>query len=598
MAGCGKAIVVGSGAGGAVMAMELAGAGWDVVILEKGSNYYTGLGSAQGPQRTLFSNDEVKDKLRYFEQPDPIAFPRTFRADASGPATYVGPLNDLPVTVGGGTVHWDAKTPRFWDIDFKGLSMLGPFPGADMADWPFSYGDLAPYYDEVEALIGVAGAVGQMPANTLAHAPHHRDFPMPPGPQQRSSSLIAEGCRTLGLHPYPFPMAINSQPYDGRATCNNCGFCSGYGCPILARVGALAPLQRAMRTGRVDLRTESMAVRVHHSGTRATAVSYLSADGTMHTESADLVVLAASAIETTRLALLSGLPDRSGRLGRRLMFHSFTLGFGIFLHERVHAYRGRSSTVCMEDWADPDYTGARVAAKAAGLPYIRGGLCECGGSQEPVAEGTFYQLILSLLQPQKPFGATFKQLMRTSLLRDRLSGMQMIGTDLPYMTNTVDLDPKVKDMFGVPAPRITYSLGNHENVASLFYIPIMTAVLKAAGADLSAAIPGSTQSFTPGSSMPDTKHIMGGMQMGTSPSNSVTDPYGRIHGFDNLVVADGSVFVTSGAQHPTNTLMAGALRSARNLVGASAASCAAPTGAPNQPPIPAGAPDTGGGGAA
>jgi len=560
-----KAIIVGSGAGGSVVAMELAEAGWDVVIFEKGSNYFTNL-DGDGPIGTTFSNDELKALYRYFEQPDPLAYPRTFRQNASQNASYVGPVNDLPVTVGGGTVHWDAKVPRFWDIDFKGLSMLGPQPGADMADWPFEYSEIAPYYDEIEALIGTQGDLGLMPAATLAHAPRSTPYAMPPGAQQRSSTLIAQGAKRLGLHPYPFPMAINSVEHDGRPACNNCGFCSDYGCPIAARVGALAPLRRALRTGRVHLRPETTVTKVEYTGRRATGVSYLDPQGQAGGESADLVVLAASAIESARLALLSDLPDESGRVGKRLMFHNFIDGFGIYLDQRVHAYRGRSTTQCMEDYADPDFPGARAAARLAGLPYLRGGLCELGGSQQPIAEGKFYQEVLSLL-PVILFGSVFKDLMRSSILRDRLAGVNFIGTDLPYLSNNVTLDPNVTDLNGQPVPRITYSPGKHEKVAQTFYVPHITAMIAAAGATLFAAVPDTLERQVGGGTPPDTKHVMGGMQMGVSAKTSVTDPDGRLHAMDNVYAADGGVFVTSGAQNPTNTLMAVALRTARGLTG-------------------------------
>jgi choline dehydrogenase-like flavoprotein len=561
-----KAIVVGSGAGGSVVAMELAESGWDVVIFEKGSNYFTNLeGDLDGG--TTFSNDELKALYRYFEQPDPIAYPRTFRESASQAASYVGPVNDLPVTVGGGTTHWDAKVPRFWDIDFKGLSLLGPQPGADMADWPFEYSDIAPYYDEIEALLGTQGDVGSIPALVQKHAPRSRPYPMPPGAQQRSSILVAKGAKRLGLHPFPFPSAINSVPHDGRPACNNCGFCADYGCPIAARVGALAPLRLALGTGRVQLRPETTVTKVEFSGRRATGVSYLDPQGNAGGESADLVVLAASAIESARLALLSGLSDASGRVGKRLMFHNFIDGFGIYLDQRVHAYRGRSITQCMEDFANPDFPGARAAARLAGLPYIRGGLCELGGSQGPIAEGKFYQEILGFLPGVQLFGHPFKDLMRTSILRDRLAGVDFIGTDLPYLSNNVTLDPSVTDLNGQPVPRITYALGKHEKVAQTFYVPVVTAMLAAAGANLFAAVPDIVARSVGGATPPDTKHVMGGMQMGVSPQTSVTDPDGRMHQMDNVYVADGSVFVTSGCQNPTNTLMSVALRTARGLTG-------------------------------
>ena len=155
----------------------------------------------------MFSNDELKSQYRYFEQPDPLAYPRTFRQIASQNAanTYVGDVNDLPNQVGGAFPHSDVKVTRMWDIDFKGLSLLGPVPGADMADWPFEYSELAPYYDEMETLIGVQGDVASIPAFVQKHQPQPKPFPMPPGAQMRSSMLLAAGAKRVGLHPFYVP---------------------------------------------------------------------------------------------------------------------------------------------------------------------------------------------------------------------------------------------------------------------------------------------------------------------------------------------------------------------------------------------------------
>ena len=566
-----KAVIAGSGAGASITAMVLAEAGWNVVLLEKGPSYFSDL-AGTWPPTTTFSNDELK-RIRSFENPDPIAYPRTFRESvAQQDGYYVGPVNELPVTVGGGTVHYGAAMPRFWDIDFKNLSLLGPQPGADVTDWPFSYADLAPYYDEVETLLGVQGDIHQMSATpTLTHAPRSKQFPMPPGPQQRASIVCADGARTLGLHPHPFPQAINSQPYNGRPTCNNCGFCDNYGCVISARGSALDPLRRALLTGRVEVRPSTMVTGVERRGTRATGLRWVTTSGATGIESADVVVLAASAIETSRLALLSQLPNRSGRIGQRLMFHFFTVGFGIFLNERIHANRNRGSeTQCMEDYNDPDFPGAREFAQAQGLPYLRGGLCELGGTQGVIAEGSFYQFILSALQPQQPFGRSFKELMRASILRDRLSGIQMMGHDLPYRSNNVTLDPKVRDFHGIPVPRITWAPGQHEQVAQEFYLPHLTALLKAAGASVAASVPQNSAQISALGVVPETRHVLGGMQMGTDEKSSVTDAWGRVHGTDNVYVADGGVFATSGGHNPTLTIMAVALRTARHLAGVQA----------------------------
>lgn len=254
------------------------------------------------------------------------------------------------------------------------------------------------------------------------------------------------------------------------------------------------------------------------------------------------------------------------------MMHWFTAGTGIFLSERIHADRGRSTSHACDDFADPAFPAAQLAAAAAGLPYIRGGVLELGGSQDPIAEAQTYRFLLSTalgMAGLPSFGRPLKELMRASVLRDRLLGVEMIAEDLPYPTNTVDLDPKVKDYRGVPVARITYSPGQHELVAQTTFIPLLTAMIKAAGADVAFAVPETSSSMYPvaAGDVPGGAHIMGGLRMGDDPSLSVTDGIGRFHELDNVVAADGSVFPTSGAHNPTLTIMATALRNAREWIG-------------------------------
>jgi gluconate 2-dehydrogenase alpha chain len=379
--------------------------------------------------------------------------------------------------------------------------------------------------------------------------------------------LLAAGAKRVGLHPFFFPMAANSVEYNGSPVCNNCGFCSGWGCPVSAKPVNLIALRRALQTGRVNLRPLTQVLKVEFTGRRATGVSYVDPQGRPGGESADVVVLACSAILTPHLALLSGLPDPYGRIGLRIMFQNFYDGFAVFLNQRVHAYKGRANTQVMFDFNDPDFPGARVAARLTGLPYIRAGLCELGGSQFPIAEGQFYQEILGLLPGVQIFGAPFKALMRASLLRDRLAGVDCFGTDMPYLTNNVTLDPTVKDINGQPAPRITYQIGKFEKISQTFFVPLLAAMCGASGAQLFAAVPQNLANSLGGVAPPSGEHTMGGMQMGVNPATSVVDANGRMHQMDNVYVADGSVFVTSGGSNPTLTIMAVALRIARGLTG-------------------------------
>ncbi len=564
-------IIVGSGAGGSVMAWRLAKAGHPVLILERGRNLFPGLEQGKRHFHTHFSNDEVKAG-RYFENQDPVLEPRTSRtqdeASQNVERSFVGDVNNLPATVGGGTVHWDAKVPRFWTQDFKGRSLYGPVDGANVADWPLTYGELAPYYDAVERRLGVQGDRAQMPAHTLKQAPRRHQFAMAPNPPMYSGKIMSAGARSLGYEPYPFPMAVNSRHHDGRPACNSCGFCSGFGCPIHARGGALSFLPKALAAG-AELRDRCFVhkIRVSRDGKRAKTVAYIDRHGRKREAHADIIVLAASAIETARLLLLShdhkhphGLGNRSDQVGRNLMFHYFTLGVGVF-EQPVHSWIGPSTTVTMDDFVGPDV----AAGSAAGLPYLKGGICEVGAGLTLLQEAAIYASL-----PQS-FGLEHKTLMKDLALRDHLSAIQLVGEDMPQLANRVDLDPQIRDFHGFPVPRITHSSHQFELAASAYYSPKLAAICQAAPGSISSAVgviplvPGAPASDIEGPN--STAHIMGTARMGTDPHSSVCDQFGRVHEVENLFLADGSVFASSGGFNPTVTIMALAMRAADHIAG-------------------------------
>lgn len=549
------AVIVGSGPAGATTADVLTAAGWSVIVLEKGRNHLLALEAPFAPLGHL-SNDEIKHQRRHFLGPDPLVEPRTFRRrESDGERLLVGEVNNVPSTVGGAGFHADAKLPRFREDDFAALSLAGPVDGADIVDWPVTYDELEPCYAAAERLIGVAGEEGTNPFAAWRADP----FPMPPGPDMYCALVTSAAASRLGYHPYRAPTGVNSVEYDGRPACNNCGFCAYYGCPIDAKGDPVAPLRRALRTGRCDLRPESYVSEVLLDGTgrRARGVRYLDAHGDAHEVAARHVVLAAGAFETPRLLLRTGLgnPDVVGRF---LMYHFQTFVLGIF-DERLHPHRGRAVTHLMDDPIAPD-RAALDAAREAGLPWIRGGIVEHGGPSHPIGEALY-----------TPPGTAHSRLMVESPMRDRMAALTMQGEDLPQATNRVDLDPQVKDVFGLAAGRVTYTPHRHELVTANHWAPRLEAVMREAGARhtfwaSSPPVPGS-RGETAGHLAPISRHIMGTARMGDDPRASVFDRWHRLHGVDNVLCTDSSVFPTSAGYGPTLTIVALAVRAARALAG-------------------------------
>jgi gluconate 2-dehydrogenase alpha chain len=540
------AIIIGSGAGGSTVAYALATNGRKVLVIETGNNYFQGLDDPAGPPVPLFSNDELKFGERNFIAADPVIEPRTFRLNESmGDRTFVGDVNGLPKTVGGGAVHADMKYPRFQDWDFRLASELGDVPDANFADWPLTYDELEPFYSEVEHLAGVQGDDGADPNQSKRSRP----YPMPPGVPMYVGLLAAEGAKKAGYHAFPYPTAINSRPYGGRPPCVDCGFCSGYGCPNNSKGSpAVTVLREALLSGNCQVRYNCTVARLATNGgkTSITGVEYIDADGQRQQAKADLYVLAASAIESARLCLLSdpggpGLGNSSGQVGRNLMFHLQTIAVGIF-PQRLHGHRGRALTHGISDFR----------GKPGDAEHPLGGIIELGAATEIIVEAQIYATALG----QR--GTRFKDLMRQGAMRDHLMGLTMQAEDAPRLSNYVDLDPAVRDVYGLPVARVTYENHKMDLATRDFYSPKMLDIIQAAGAQFGFIAP---MDVPPGS-----RHIMGTLRMGADPATSVCDASGKFHDLANLYCADGGVFVTSSGYNPTLTIQALALRTAGNLV--------------------------------
>jgi choline dehydrogenase-like flavoprotein len=531
-------IIVGSGAGGGMAAYVLTQKGKKVALIEKGRNAYPTLGAATMRQ-SLFGNDELR-RRRYFGFHDAFSEPRTL-VQAPGTDATVKEFQGLGTTVGGGTVFYDGDCPRVQETDLRALTAYGPVAGANLVDWPIAYSDLADHYDAVERLIGVQGAAGADPT-----AEKRGPYPMPPGRPPKAATVLSKGAKTLGYHPHPMPMANNSIAYRGRPACVDCGFCS-VGCPIDAKGStAVTVIRDALLSGNLTLLSETCATKLltNADGSHATGVDVIGPDGATQTLTAEHVILAANAIETPRLLLASantahpdGIGNSSGQLGRNLMFHTIFAAIGVF-EEEIRSYRSRVVTHAMGDFTVSD-----------GSPnFLRGGYVELGGQTGPIDMG--------ISVPRQ----VHKQIMVPGRYRRQISSVSMIGEDMPQWSNRVELDPKVKDIYGRPVARVTYVRHPRDQQLIDHYMPKLKEIAQAAGATQVLEI-----DFVAQDGVPETKHLLGTTRMGDDPKTAVTNRYGRLHDVDNVWVADGGVYPTSTGFNPTLTQQALAHRMATYL---------------------------------
>lgn len=582
--------IIGSGAGGGAMAHALTKAGKKVLVLEAGPNPFPDI-DAPGPLPPgLHSNDELKYQIRNYITPQPELKPRTFRNDPNATARIHPDVNVLPNCVGGAWSHADMKVPRFTGVDFEMVSAMQrakdahptlEVPGffadagsANFADWPIGYADLEPYYVAAEYLIGVAGD----DSNPFA-PPRSAPYPMPAHPDMFLANVLREGSnRTtfLGgaLSPHKYPAAINSRFYPAepelqRPPCNQCGPCSGFGCPIHAKASpAVTTLRRALLTGNCQLRFNCHASKLVNDGGHVSAVEYFDGDGVLQTAVASAFALAATAVESARLCLLSPTPgnealgNSSGQVGQNLMFH-FQTNVNGFFPQRIHGQRGMAVTSGLADFRGVLPTGAeiRVVDTVDGPRAYMGGVCEFSASQGNIL--TEDADVYAFRLPITPLGTPLKTVIREQPLGQYLFGLLMQGEDAPQRANNVTLDPTVRDVFGLPVPRITYRNHEFELSARDFYVPIMREVVGNAGTTKVFVAPCDQLFGDP----PTSRHVKGTLRMGNDPGTSVVRADGRFHDVDNLYCCDGSVFPTGGGWNPSLTIIANALRIAYGITG-------------------------------
>jgi choline dehydrogenase-like flavoprotein len=492
------AVIVGSGAGGGAVAWRLAAAGWRVLVLEKGPRH-------------------ARDAYRH--SPDGLQ-PGDFIPSVDvDPHTVVTQRTTTPLRttlgwiatcVGGGTVHMGGYFYRFHPDDFRMRSRFGEYLG--IADWPYGYDELEPYYVLAERMMGVSGEAGADPFAGARSAP----YPLPPLDAHPFAQPLEDACRARGWHPFPTPRAINSRAYDGRPICEYCAVCASYGCPVGARGTSQETfIAHAERTGRCEVRPLSMVREIVRGGAdRVTGCSYLDAEGREHFAAARVVCVSASAVESARLLLLSGL-DENGQVGRNLQFHAVTMGEALF---EPGVLRG-----------DFPFLGRSIAdfyflpGGVSDLP--KGGMIRFGRAPKP---GVLY--------------------------------FEAFHDFLPNAQTFVTLDDAVTDRWGLPVARIHLDVPAHHRRAGRFLADRAFEIYEDLGA---------TEGVTTDVGGTSAYLVHGTCRAGRDPRTSVLDPYCRVHGWRNLYVADGSFMPTSGGASTTLTIVANALRTADHILSSS-----------------------------
>jgi choline dehydrogenase-like flavoprotein len=534
------AVVIGAGAGGGVIAKELACAGMRVVLLERG--------------RWVTAWDDGKDDLRNQRTsvlgapfgPDDERNPRV-AVDRRGRELVVlpsdGAYSNNAACVGSGTVSYGAMAWRYMAQDFRMKSTYGCPAGSTLDDWPIGYDDLEPFYEKAEWEMGVSGDVSPDPF----HAPRRRGLPMPPLPRNREYEILKPAALRKGWHPFDIPMLRNSVPYNGRGPCMRCRWCVGFACEVNAKNGTQnTVIPTALATGLCELRTDAMAREiVLDARGHATAVTYYDAGNHLQTQPARLVVVSAGAIETARLLLNSksrlhpnGLGNRYDWVGRNLQGHAYPRAVGLFDFDTYDDVGpGASIAICDFNHGNPGLRGgAMLANEFIRLPI------QFTGTTPP---GT----------PR--WGRAHKDYMR-QFYRRSIAVMGPVQ-EMPVFEARAELDPRVKDFWGIPVARL--SGGRHPHSVEVARAVVAKAVewLQAAGAVR-------TWTNVPGLELSGGQHQAGTCRMGNDPQTSVVDRNCRIHEADNVYLADASVHVTNGGFNPALTILANAYRVAAAIV--------------------------------
>ena len=351
-------VIVGFGWTGAIMAIELAQAGLNVLALERGDDAATVPNWAYPKVVDEIAQSARNGLLQNLSKTTVTI--RHSKNDRAAPYRQIGSFK--PGTgVGGAGIHWSGVHSRVMPDELRLRSRVIERYGAgfipdDMSlqDWGITYDELEPHFDRFEYVCGTSGQAGNIQGRKIEggnpfEAPRSRGFPLPPLTSPPTSVLFAEATRDLGYHPYPLPAANASRSYTNPygcqlGPCNFCGFCSDYGCINYSKASPQTTILPSLyRMPNFALRTNAHVLKVNtdSSGKQATGVTYVDAQGREVEQPATMVVLAAFHLHNVRLMLSSGIgepydPDTGkGTVGRNFCYQVLN-SVNLFFDEKTY----------------------------------------------------------------------------------------------------------------------------------------------------------------------------------------------------------------------------------------------------------------------
>lgn len=601
-------VTVGAGWTAGILAYFLTKAGLSVVSIE------------QGPQRWATPDFEHNhDPLRYVIRKAMMVNLSnqtwTWRPNPRAPSLPIRQYGSFHPGqgIGGAGIHWAAQHWRFLPTDFAyrshHIARYGEAKlpaGNRIQDWPLSYEELEPYYDQVDWDIGISGNAGNLqgalqPDGDPFEGPRRRPYPLPPLVRSIPATMFSEAAAGLGLHPFPQPAAILSQAYTDlsgrtRSGCLYCGFCTRFGCEVDSKASAnVSHIPLALRTGKYEIRTNNKVLRVNLADTGlATGVTYVDqATGETHEQPADIVILSAFTLENVRLLLLSRSATHPNGIGndRSLVGTNYTYQLsqgpvtGVFAGRRFNTYMGNS---CLQNIAN-DYNGDNF--DHSNLDFVGGAMIQCGGGERHpltsvlgltaqstaqagggasaggggAASGPAVPSIASEVASNAGSGEEWGQAWKDNLRQnwDSIIGINIQGESLPYHDQFLDLDPIFKDNYGLPLLRVTYDF--HQNDYNLYRFLALRCqeIMAAMGptrTDFTAELePYKIYEY-------QSTHNTGGAIMGSDPGISVTNKYGQVWDTPNVFVTGAALYPQNPGFNPTGTVLALAYHTADGLL--------------------------------